>query len=289
MSTLLESRKVLAVVNPSLSFAEYLCLTVVIEMLKKQGATVDMVNASKLPTNFTQAVSLGEVKNVTNVPPRKYIVSFDRHDASVKNIQWQQTDKKVSFHISMEKGDFKPEGLQVDVEGADYDTVLYFKVDNFAGVQSIFAEAGNFLYEVKHIAIGGKFSIDQARVEIVEQADTANLAETIYQELKNQGMNADQNTRLLAAIMGITNHYTTKLSGAKTFSRSAELVNSGANLESANALLEKGKSTAPQNVGSETGKPENKESGNQPTKDTQQKPNQSAQNGQTGSKPAGQI
>lgn len=276
MSTLLESRKVLVIVNPSISFAEYLCLTVIIDVLRKQGATTDMVNANSLPANFTQAVSLGEVKNVTAIPPRKYVLSFDRGDTSVKNIQWQQTDKKVSFHISMEKGDFKPEGLQVEVEGADYDTVLYFKVDSFNSVEKIFADAGNFLYEVKHISIGGKFSIDRTKVELVEHNDAANLAETVYQELKGQGTTAEHNTRLLAAIMGITNHYTTKLSGAKTFSRSAELVNGGANLDTANSLLQKGGSSS---------KPQ--ENGNQQsTKENGSKAQPSAQNG---SKSATQI
>lgn len=257
MSTLLESRKVLVVTNPSISFAEYLCLSVIIDVLRKHGATIDMVNSNSVPANYTQAVSLGEVKNITAIPPRKYVLSFDRGDTSVKNIQWQQTDKKVSFHISMEKGDFRPDGLKVEVEGADYDTVLYFKVDNFNSVEKIFADAGNFVYEVKHISIGGKFSIDRTKVELVEQSDAANLAETVYQELKGQGLTAEHSTRLLAAIMGITNHYTTKLSGAKTFSRSAELVNGGANLDTATALLQKGGNSKPSD--SAKGSTENKE------------------------------
>lgn len=284
MSTLLESRKVLAVVNPNLSFAEYLCLNVVLESLRKQGATIDMVNSAAIPAAFTQVVALGEVKNISQIPPRKYILSFDRNEGTVKNIQWQQNDKKVSFHISMEKGDFKPEGLQVNVEGADYDTVLYFKVDNFGSVQGIFKEAGNFIYEVKHISIGGKFSIDHTKVELVEHSDAANLAEVVYQELKGQGTNSEQHTKLLAAIMGITNRYKTNLSGAKTFMRSAELMNSGANLEAANVLLEKGKQPeAPKSP--EAGKPDQKPENSQPKSD----PANGDKAASNGSKPATRI
>lgn len=243
MSNLFSSQKLLVVVGPKISLSDYLVLTVVLEVLQKKQIQMDMLTTAPIPTEYAEIAALPKVNTISKLSPRKFILSFDKGNDVVKNIQWQQTDQKISFHISMDKGEFTPEGLNLATEGADYDSILYFRVNSFADVEAAFQSSASVVHQANNISLGGKFGIEHAKVELIEQPDAATLAETVVEEFKSQGTNAEHHTRLLSAILIETERLRKHVSGAKTFARCTELLNSGADLDTANALSDKAKKT----------------------------------------------
>lgn len=245
MSTILNARKPLVIIGKQLTQADYFALAVLLDIMTKKTSKVEIAPLAELNSGMASSAKLPDLKKVTKLPPRKYILSFDRADTSVKNIQWQQNDKNISFHISMEKGEFKPQGLDLKVEGADYDHFIYFKVTSFDEVKSLLQDYPAFATEVKHTSVGGKFTIEHTRVELVDHSDANTIGEQVYLELRGQGLNAEHNTKLLTSILLATSRFKSNVTGAKTFARVAELINGGASLESANKVQSEPNKTEP--------------------------------------------
>lgn len=239
MSTLSETNKLLVIPGANISFAEYLVLSVLIKKLSAKGTTVELAQTKPFPQSYTAAVSFPDVKKIDKLPPRKFILSFDKGSDVVKNIQWQQSDKKINFHISMEKGQFKPEGLNLATEGADYDSVLYYRINSFAEVQALFADFPSLVHEVKNVTIAQQFTIDNAKVELIDFAEASNFTEKAYLTAKQLGLDSESASVLLAAIIAASNRFKTNV-GQKSFSYAADLVSAGANIEMANNLVERG-------------------------------------------------
>jgi hypothetical protein len=237
-TSLFSFKNLLLVTGSKLNFADYLSLTVLTEVLKHQGVNVELAGINPLPEKYTSALAFPEVKILDKMPARKFVLTFDKDGVSVKNVQWQQTDQQVSIHISMEKGEFKADKLNVTAEGTNYDAILYFNVSNFDEVKGFFEAFPTVVYEVPNLSLGEKFAIENAKVEILDSEVIANLPENIYNMVKTQGSNGEQHTRLLAAIFIATNRFRANVSKSQTFTKCAELLNSGANLDQANSLVE---------------------------------------------------
>lgn len=251
MSSLTETRKLLVLPGNTLSFAEYLVLTVLIKKLVDKGVKVELAQIKPFPQSYTAAVSFPEVKKVDKLPPRKFILSFDKGNDVVKNIQWQQSDKRINFHISMEKGQFKPEGLNLNIEGADYDAILYYRVGSFGEVQSLFSDFPGMVHELKNISIAQQFTIDNAKVELIDFAEGANFTEKAYLVTKQLGTDTESASILLAAVLAASNRFRSNV-GRKSFSYAAELVAAGASIEMANSIVERGSSDGTKSNSSST-------------------------------------
>ncbi|MCA9379307.1 hypothetical protein KC640_02670 [Candidatus Dojkabacteria bacterium] len=292
MSTLSESRKLLVLPGSSVSFAEYLVLVALIKKLIAKGTEVSIAQAKPFPQNFTSVVSFPEVRKIDKLPPRKFILSFDKGSDVVKNIQWQQSDQKINFHISMEKGQFKPEGLNLDIEGADFDTILYYRVNSFAEVQQLFADFPGIVHEVKNVTIAEQFTINNAKVELVDFAEASNFTEKAHLAVKQLGLDSESASILLAAIIGASSRFKTNV-GRKSFSYAAELVTAGASIEMANNLLERSQGGSAKSTPQGTEKPEAKNEGSKPTtKPSSEKPavgGDKPQSNNSGNKQAGAV
>lgn len=229
------AKKLLIIANGNLSAAHYALLVALISVLTRNEIRTDLVGTSTVREDYTKAIGLPEVNQIAAIAARKFVLTFDKGTESVRNVQWQQSDEQLSLHVELEHGHFTPGEPKVEITGADYDTIVYYNIDNFAELTPIFSEFPSIVDEVKHISIGKQLEITDQQVEAIIPTEQS-LTEFLYDHIKGQGTVAEDYTLVLAALILETERFT-RLSSAKTFSYMAEMINNGANLEDANKIV----------------------------------------------------
>ncbi len=241
--SLFDGRELLVITPGKLTLAEYLGLTAILTATLNAKQAVSLHTLEEIPAEVQKHAKLPDLKRVQKLSPRKYILSFDKGQTAVKSVQWQQLDQKLNFHISVDGGDLRTEGMQITKEGAAYDSILYYQIKSFEQTKSLFAEYPGAVNEATNMSIGTEFAIPNRKLELLGDRTLPNLIEQIYQILKPQGIKAEQATLLLAAIFSITDRFKSK-SNAATFSTCTDLLKIGGNLDLANQISTGNKSVA---------------------------------------------
>lgn len=228
----LQDRKVLLITVPTLNFSDYLSLAFLINQLKSQTNKLDLLPTAELPA---AAAVLPEVNKIAEIAHKRSVISFDKGSDTVSNIQWQQSDDKLTIYVSSEKGEFKAEDFEFHQEGADYDTIVYFGVNSYTEVEHLFAPYPELIYQVRHISIGGKFTVDNQTVEIIVAPISGLIGEAIYTNIDVAKITAESANYLLADIIKATTNFTS--ANSSLLRLSADLLDKGASFEEAQKIL----------------------------------------------------
>lgn len=233
MLDLSKAQKLLIVTENSVEVDHFLSLAALTHVLSA-SKEVTIATIGTLPS--IPGVSLPEkVEVIEKVTPRKYVLSFAKNDNQVKGVQWQQNETAISFHISMDGGNFNPAGMELHTEGGDYDSILFFNVGAYANVESIFSEFPAILGEADILAFYKPVAVPHVEAKVEEPKSPISLGEFLYASLQKQ-LNKTTANMLLAAILSGTDRLT-KLFTTNTLTVSGDLARAGADLNSANALL----------------------------------------------------
>lgn len=244
MASLQNTKNLLLVIGSDLQYVHYLNLVVLIEILQKRGAVIDLFLTEAITSIFRQAAPLPEVKTIDKLSARRFVLSFPRNAAPIKSVQWNQTNDKLTFHIRMEKGIFTADGMEFKAEGSEYDAVLFYQVSNFSQISELFLDYPQIWEQATAISIGTEIKPEGAHTEHIIPAASQLFTACIYEALKGLNPNKEHYTLFFAGLLAETDRFNTKDTNAEAFLLSAELLGNGANLEYANKLSE-GQPTQP--------------------------------------------
>lgn len=181
----IESKKLLIISDQSLSKSDELCLSALIDGLADRSIDLYRPNSAKTYPN---------VNYISELSPKRYVLSFNRSNGSIKNVQWQQTDTEISLHISMDDGAFTPENMRFQTHGSDFEQVILFNVSDTTLVDKLFAGAD--LKTTKFISIGVPVVSTSFKATPLGSAPT--IIEQLFGELKPS---KNAYTKLAAAIL----------------------------------------------------------------------------------------
>ncbi len=288
MSTIASAKKLLVVPNPKLKPGEYLPFTVLLEVLNKNVEKIDLCLPQSFDSKLTAAAKLPEVNIIKSVSPRRFVLTFNKGDDQVKNIQWQQSDEKISVYISMDKGQFDTGGMKMKAEGGEYDTILFYGVTDYSQVEGVFKNFPALVHEAKNVSIGGAFAIPHGKVELNRGEQGETIAELVYSEISGKGATPEHYSRLLSSVFLTTRRFANPNTRPKTFKSCAEFISNGANLGRANSIAdqlksegskEKTKPDKPKTNGDQNSRPK-QNSGNQNNSGNQPQPAKQIDNSQ---------
>lgn len=232
-----QSKKVLIVPGSDVSFSEYISLTSIIDVLISTSISIDIIGSPIQFDKFNEKVSLPKVNFIEKLISPKVVISFDKGETHIKNVQWNQTDKQLSFHISAENGHFEPKNLQVVSEGAEYDSVLFFKASNVEHITEIFSSFPNLLKKTYNLSICNKITLPGDPEITNLTSDNETTAETAYKLVNDKSVTSEVYTKLLASLLVETSRFT-KNTGLSTFKLATELIQGGADIDGANSISE---------------------------------------------------
>jgi len=235
-SQLFSAKKLLIVPSRNLKLGDYLPFTVLVDVLSKNIEKVEVCMSEPFSKQLTSAVNFPEVKIIKKVSPRRFVLSFNKGDEQVQNIQWQQSNEKINIYISMDQGKFSPQGMNVDAEGSDYDTILFYGVTDYETVSQYFKEYPSLVHEAKNISFGSTFAIPHGKVELIRGENGETNAELVYQSCRGKGTSPEHYSRLLGSILIATKRFKSPNVRSRTFNVCGELMSNGASIGRANAM-----------------------------------------------------
>lgn len=240
MNQIFTASKLLFVPNKQLNPAAFMAFTVLLEILAKQGVSLDLCLPEELDPTLTKMIPIDDVNIVSKVAASKFIISFDKQSPEqvVKNIQWHQTDSQINLHVALENGELDSSSMKLTSEGGNYDVVLFFGVTDFSQVEKGFRDLPELLQSTKNISVGGAFAIPHGDVELHRGEQGETLPELIYSQVQGKGATPEHYSRLLAAILLTTNRFKNSNVKPQTFKVGASLMAEGANLARANSLID---------------------------------------------------
>jgi hypothetical protein len=239
MDQLFLAKSTLVVVDSNLKLGDYLAYTVLLDILRKNNQKLEVIQPKDFSPSLTGIVQPPEVKQIKQLAPKRYVLSFDKGSDQVKNIQWHQAGEKINIYVSMENGQFSASGMKLQPEGSDYDTILYFGVKDYQQVQPLFSNFPAVVSQAKNISFGWTFAIPHGKVELIRGENNETTAELVYQYGQGKGMTPEHYSRLLASVFAATDRFNSQTTRAKTFTLCADLITNGANLQRANTLVDR--------------------------------------------------
>jgi nanoRNase/pAp phosphatase (c-di-AMP/oligoRNAs hydrolase) len=286
-----DAKKILLVTRKNPDFDTYLSLTLLAEVIKQDlGKKVELACESELPRNFQEAAPMPDIKKMTQLPPKSFILEFKNQENKVRNIQWNQNQDKISLYITMDQGNLKPENLDVNISGSDHDLIILVGVNTLEELGALYQAGKNIFEESKLVVFGRRSVIKLPQAKVIESDKTSTISEQVLNYLETNGikLNPQRAAKVLAAIFSVTEGFKKNLADARTYENCAKLTRMGATNDAASTLAAKGKSSqqpaSGDNKPKETTKPEGK---------TEQQPQQAREAGaQTAPKqayPAGQF
>lgn len=273
MKSLSDSKKLLIVSAATPTFEQYSALYALTTSLKEFSAKEVHIGVSnQISPKFKEALNLGNVKELTKLPPRKYLIEFPSQGDKVKGIQWNQEDDKLKFYVRMERGKFNSGNPKIETVGSDYETIIFVGVNNVSELGNIYSESKDVFKEANVISIGGKVEGEGFNVKQEFDNKSLTVAEDMYQFLIKNNMRVDGKiaNALLAGIFFASNGMREDVNDAQTYMLMAELIKKGAKNSEANKIVDQIKSNSSQS------KPNNSDSGNKESKDDKNKPNNTA-------------
>lgn len=251
-----KSNNLLIIPDRNIKPLDYLCLVCLVTATRDgKGQTHIALSPEAIQpyTNFLPLPKIEGVELKQKISPKRFIMTFKKDQGNVENIQWHQSQDDISIYVSMEDGQFRPEGMGFKTEGSDYDTILYFNTADTSYVASVLAPYPGLSAEVKHAALGKPIGIEHQEVELVDK-DSQLLSEAIY-KLAKSSLNKNLASKLVAAIMMETKRFRKPITGGRIFRALAELMEQGGDLTEANSISDK---LTPKPTGSENNKDKKK-------------------------------
>ncbi len=290
-----DAKKILLVTRKNPDFDTYLSLTLLAEVIKQDlGKKVELACESELPKNFQEAAPMPDIKKMTQLPPKSFILEFKNQENKVRNIQWNQNQDKISLYITMDQGNLKPENLDVNISGSDHDLIMLVGVNSLEELGALYQAGKNIFEESKLVVFGRRSVIKLPQAKNIESDKTSSISEQVlnYLEVNGIKLNPQRAAKVLAAIFSVTDGFKKNLADARTYENCAKLTRMGATNDAASTLPVKGKSSAQQpasgdNKPKEAGKPETKSE--QPQQQSQQAREAGAQTAPKQAYPAGQF
>ena len=246
-----DAKKILLVSRKNPDFDTYLSLQLLAEVIKQDlNKKVELACESELPKTFQEAVPMPDIKRMNQLPPKSFILEFKNQDNKVKNIQWNQNQDKISLYVTMDQGNLKPENLDVQITGADYDLIMLVGVNSLEELGNLYTLSHNLFEETRLIVFGRKAVIKLPQAKVTDGSRCSSVSEIVFGYLEGNGvrLSPERSSRLLAAIFSATETFKKNLADARTYETAAKLTRLGATNDNASAIAAKGKSQAPVQV-----------------------------------------
>ncbi|MFQ5493507.1 MAG: hypothetical protein ACE5DX_05105 [Candidatus Dojkabacteria bacterium] len=243
------AKKILLVTKKSPNFDTYISLQLLAEVIKQDlGKTVEIACESGLPKAFLSQFPLPDVKKMTSLPPKSFVLEFKNQKNKVKNIQWNQSEEKLSLYLTMQGGNLNSQNLDIRVTGADHDLIVLVGVNTIAELGNLYTTSKSLFEETDIYAIGLQPQIKLPKVKVSDYQRSTTVSEQTFEYLQTNGVKVNESraSRLLAGIFSATRNFKVNVKDAKTYEVAAKLTKSGAKNETAaaNALKAAGEKSA---------------------------------------------
>jgi hypothetical protein len=239
-----EAKKILLVTRKNPDFDTYLSLQLLAEVIKQDlQKKVEFASESELPKNFQEAVPFPDIKKMTTLPPKSFILEFKNQDNKVRNIQWNQNQDKISLYVTMEQGNLNPQNLDVQITGADYDLIILVGVNSLEELGNLYLGSKLLFEETRMTVLSRKAVIKLPQAKVTDGSRVASISELIFNYLEGNGvkLSPERATRILAGIFSATENFRKNLIDARTYESAAKLTRLGATNDTASALSGRGK------------------------------------------------
>lgn len=260
------AKKILLITKKNPDFDTYISLQVLAEVIKLDlNKPVELASEAELPKTFQEAVPMPEIKKMTSLPPKSFILEFKNQDNKVKNIQWNQSADKISLYVTMQQGNLKHENMNVQVTGADHDLIIIVGVNTLEELGALYANSKNIFDEARVQLFSLKPGFKLPQLKTAEADKVSSISEQVFAYLDANGVKLTnvRASRLLSGLFSATDNFKKNVRDARTYEVAARLTRLGATNEAGSNISGKVKSAAGEKA-VEGQKPQQQSSNQQP-------------------------
>lgn len=242
MKYIQDSKKILVCVPANLTADSYISAHIVASSLKKElNKEVEIASMNQIPQNFLSALPIQDIKLLNKLPPRKFVIELKNQKSKVKSIQWDQSEDKLNFFVTMENGNLNTEDFSAKLSGANYETIILVGVNNISELGEIYSESKEVFAAANILSIGGKVAIEGKQVDLQIDEKNTSVCEDTFLFMQRMGNKIDNQaaSNLLCGIFELTDNFKKNIANPQTFIIAADLMKLGATNEEAQKLLQK--------------------------------------------------
>lgn len=255
MKSIIESKKILICLPNEINLDTYVSAYTICAGLKGDlGKEVDIASPMEISSKFLEVLPMENTKQLTKLPPRKFVIEFKNQKSKVKTIQWNQEGEKLNFFVTMEKGNLNTQEFESSIAGSNYDLIILIGVDNISQLAHIYTENKEIFTESQLVSIGGKLALENVNIAMQVDDKLISISEDTFGFIQKMNLKLEKNkaNALLAGLFATTNNFKKNIIDAQTYSIASELIKAGATNEAAQSIVDRTSKSNNQTPTSET-------------------------------------
>jgi bifunctional oligoribonuclease and PAP phosphatase NrnA len=209
--------------------------------LKKMGKKVEIISSKSEEGTameirskaFSFLPGFEEIKRIGR-EMNNFVISLDLARAQIKGVKYRLESGAAKFIITPQSGNFSPEDVKVEAEGAKYDLIIVLDTPDMESLGRLFAENTKLFYGTPIINIDHHSANEEfGQINLIEinAVATAEIIFSLFNSYEEDFLDADVSTCLLAGIISKTKNFKTANVTPDTLAATSALISREARRE----------------------------------------------------------